>query len=226
MNAQYQCMQTYQGPPDPNKLYQLTIGFESSAMIDQTSNLRDDNIFIFSGADDSVVDPKVVKALQSYYQYFVDASRIQTQFSVKAEHCWPTPSYGEACTTLSSPYIGKCAFDGAGAAVAALFGSNVSQAVSSVSANLMSFDQTPFWPDSQSSLASTGYIYVPTSCSSGGTCHLHVSFHGCDQTQDTIGNQYAAHIGLNEWAEANKIVVLYPYVKKSSSSPSNPNGYA
>jgi len=217
-------MQTYEGSPDPSKLYQITIGYESSSMIDSTKNLLDDNVYLFSGTDDSVVDPKVMKSLQTYYQYFIDVSRIKVDFSLKAQHCWPTLTYGEACTTLSSPYIGKCSFDGAGAAFSALYGSSLLPPVASVAANLQTFDQTPYWPDAQSSLASTGYIYVPSACSVGSTCRLHVSFHGCDQTQDAIGNQYAAHIGLNEWAESNNIVVLYPYVKKSSSTPSNPNG--
>lgn len=51
-----------------------------------------------------------------------------------------------------------------------------------------------------------------------------MSLHGCLQTQGDIQNQFATKIGMNEWAESNNIIVLYPYVKKSYSLPSNPNG--
>lgn len=69
------------------------------------------------------------------------------------------------------------------------------------------------------------YIYVPTACASGKTsCHLHVSFHGCKQDLDTIGNVYADKTGLNDWAENNNIIILYPYAEVSNYNPSNPNG--
>lgn len=41
-----------------------------------------------------------------------------------------------------------------------------------------------------------------------------------------VGNKYALHAGYNEWAEANGIVVLYPYWKRSQAAPSNPEGCA
>ena len=58
------------------------------------------------------------------------------------------------------------------------------------------------------------------------TCRLHISFHGCEQNIELIGDAYAAHAGFNEWAETNNIIVLYPYAKVSSSRPTNPNGLA
>ena len=55
---------------------------------------------------------------------------------------------------------------------------------------------------------------------------LHISFHGCEQGADFIGSAYAEHTGFNSWAEANNIIVLYPYIAASNSLPTNPNGYA
>ncbi len=79
---------------------------------------------------------------------------------------------------------------------------------------------------SLSSIADKGYMYVPTACQSGSNteCRLHVSFHGCGQTEDETGAVYAQHAGFNAWAESNNIVVLYPYVKVSEHVPMNPNG--
>jgi len=87
----------------------------------------------------------------------------------------------------------------------------------------MRFDQTPFGGGADS-IAKSGYIYVPTSCQEGDKCRLHVSFHGCQQTEADIGNAYAVNAGLNEWAESNRIVVLYPYIVKSELFPENPEG--
>lgn len=44
----------------------------------------------------------------------------------------------------------------------------------------------------------------------GRRCRLHVAFHGCQQNADTIGDAFIRGAGYNEWAEANRIVVLYP----------------
>lgn len=224
MTAEYKCMKTYQGLPNVNELVSLTENDAKLGYIDDVANLKDDRVYLFSGSGDTVVDPKVMHSLQTYYNYFVEPSAIVADFNVNAEHCFPTLSYGEACATLSSPYIGKCQFDGASSALTTLYGENLKAKTSMVSANLKSFSQDSYYTSKSSSLDTKGYIYVPTACQNGATCSLHVSFHGCLQTQADIDNDYATKIGMNEWAESNNIIVLYPYAKKSYSMPSNPNG--
>ena len=44
----------------------------------------------------------------------------------------------------------------------------------------------------------------------GRRCRLHVAFHGCQQNADAVGDAFIGKAGYNEWAEANRIVVLYP----------------
>lgn len=224
MTAEYKCMKTYQGLPNVNELVTLTNTDAATGVIDPVAHMKDDRVYLFSGSGDSVVDSKVMHSLQTYYNYFVEPSAIVADFNVNAEHCFPTNgNYGEACATLSSPYIGKCQFDGAESAFKTLYGQGLTKGTM-VAANLMKFSQTDYIKGKSTSLADNGYIYVPTSCANGTTCHLHVAFHGCLQTQDDIKNDYANKIGMNEWAEANNIIVLYPYAKKSYSMPSNPNG--
>jgi len=55
-----------------------------------------------------------------------------------------------------------------------------------------------------------GYLYVPSSCATGSKCKLHIALHGCQQTIPDIGDDYASKIGINEIAEENGIIVLYP----------------
>ena len=77
------------------------------------------------------------------------------------------------------------------------------------------------------SLAEYGYVYIPPYCAQGGTCGLHVAFHGCKQGGETdlpFGNIYAKYAGYNEWAKLNAIVVLYPQIQDTTFGPVNPEG--
>lgn len=66
------------------------------------------------------------------------------------------------------------------------------------------------------------YYYVPTSCQNGEKCKVHISLHGCLQTLADIGTKYITMTGINDYAEANNIIVLYPQIKKSLLFPLNP----
>ena len=221
--AEQKCMSTSLGPPQTQKLVDLTISDFTLGYIDSPNNLHDDNVYLFSGKLDTVVDQNVVKALQNYYKAFVHSGNIVADFNINAEHCMPTLNYGEDCGTLSSPYIGNCNFDGAGAALKVLLGPELSKGQANPS-NLYAFDQTPYFLGSLTSIGDVGYIYIPSSCEKTNKCHLHISFHGCEQNLELIGNEYAVHSGFNDWAEANNIIVLYPYTKVSSTVPFNPKG--
>lgn len=143
------------------------------------------------------------------------------EFGIASEHTFPTTNYGNLCSTLGEPYISNCNYDGAGHSLTHLYG-RLKPRGTMVAANLFMFDQAEFGVGN--SLNSFGYIYVPTSCQKGATCKLHVNFHGCQQTVDDIQDQYPKHVGLNEWAETNDIVVVYPQVLKSFLVPYNPEG--
>jgi hypothetical protein len=41
-------------------------------------------------------------------------------------------------------------------------------------------------------------------------CKLHVSFHGCGMDEASLGNTFVRNAGFVEWAETNRIVVLFP----------------
>lgn len=92
----------------------------------------------------------------------------------------------------------------------------------SSSGRLLRFDQRPFnsslihW---LSGLADEGWVYVPSDCDParpGKACRLHIALHGCEQGDNGRAGQrdappaFVAHAGYNEWAELNRIVVLYP----------------
>lgn len=226
--AQYKCMDQTLGAPETAKLVALTNTDAVMGLIDSPANLANSKVYLFSGKDDTVVDQRVMKSLLSYYMSFIPApANIKADFNVNAEHCMPTTDYGEDCPTLGSPYIGKCDFDGAGIALQHLYGDLVAPTGKGIDANLFAFDQTPFFVNTGlTSIGKIGYIYIPTACQtkSAASCRLHMSFHGCEQNLELIGNAYAAHSGYNSWAEANNIVVIYPYATVSKLVPYNPKG--
>ena len=78
--------------------------------------------------------------------------------------------------------------------------------------------------DAAGSLADTGYVYIPQSCQQGETCKLHISFHGCNQNAKAVGTAYAEQSGLNNWADSNNLLILYPQTKSSMMLPLNPQG--
>jgi hypothetical protein len=210
--AEEQCMYGLMGGPQINTLISYTKNEATLGNIDATENMADDKVFVFSGSKDTTVYPSVVKTLEDYYGAFV-TSKLTTEYNIPAQHCMPTTNtnYGEDCGTKKSPYIGKCAYDGAQQALQLFYGSLT--AGTTVDNNLHKFDQTEFFTGSSTSINDFGYIYIPTACKDGSKCRLHMSFHGCLQDYADIGSDWAVHTGYNSWAEANNIIVVYPYVK-------------
>jgi len=216
--AETQCMNNII-EPNINLLVDITNTYAFDKLIDEPKNLYDDKVFIFSGRLDSVVSPNIVYKVNDYYSHYIPNSNIFLSFNELAEHCQPTLNYGELCSNLSSPYIGNCNYDGAGEALKYLL--NVIKRGLFNQNNLYSFDQTKYFTKNSKSINDIGYIYIPNNCKYN-KCHLHISFHGCLQNIQFIGNQYAMYSGYNEWAETNNIIVLYPYVKPLPDI--NPNG--
>uniref|UniRef100_A0A6B2L9U9 Polyhydroxybutyrate depolymerase n=1 Tax=Arcella intermedia TaxID=1963864 RepID=A0A6B2L9U9_9EUKA len=198
-------------------------------LIDPVSNIAGHSVFLFSGTLDATVKPVVVKSLEEMYKAW-GVSNIKAVFDFSAAHTMPTLNYGNLCTVSSAPFISKCNYDGAGEALQHLYGGSLADPGTAINSNIIQFDQSDFTPNGVSpasiSMDTVGYAYIPSGCKpgSGGSCRLHVSFHGCKQYYDTIGMAYVENAGYNRWAETNNIIVLYPQTIASSFLPSNPNG--
>lgn len=195
----------------------------SGSLIDDVANIAKHNIYAFSGELDAIVNQGVMKKLVTYYGMIgANASRIQTNFNVPAQHSFVTDHYGNPCYDFESPFINNCNFDLAGAIMKHIYGDNLKNRVEQVESNLKIFSQAAY-NDSNAQLDTEGFIYVPTGCQSNKTaCSFQVLFHGCKQGKEFIGDVYAKHTGMNEWAEANNIIILYPQVK--SNQAQNQNG--
>lgn len=60
-------------------------------------------------------------------------------------------------------------------------------------------------------MADTGYVYVPSMCADNSTsCDLVVVLHGCQQASSIIGLDLLQQAHINEYADTNGLIVLYP----------------
>ena len=85
---------------------------------------------------------------------------------------------------------------------------------------LQTFDQDEFVAGNATAwgMAREAYAYVPADCAEGERCRVHVAFHGCLQYAGNIGDAFYRHAGYNPWADANRIIVLYPEAHSTFSN--------
>lgn len=198
--------------------------------IENLDNLKKSKIYIFSSPKDTVAPQLSSDRLYEFYANFVPKNQIVYQNQIPAGHAWVTNNYGNACSAQNIPFLNNCNYDMAGDILKLFYGplkpSRASRAA--IDSQLYPFDQSEFQTQN-SSLYSYGYVYVPKACvetrnglRAASACKLHVALHGCLMNPGIIQDKFAANSGLNSWAEANNIVILYPQVDKSVAG--NPLG--
>lgn len=205
--------------------------FAARGWIDPIENLARTKLYVFTGADDNVVNPETVRrAVEVYERLGLPPGAIRfSNTTVGAGHSWVTADYGNACGVNAGPYINNCGYDQSQRVLETIYGPMNPKRAAPLSGSFVAFDQTEFVAGAQAAangLWHTGYIYVPADCARPGepACRLHVVFHGCMQSEQLVGRQAAdnldflpvsfrEHIGMNEWADANRIVVLYPQAR-------------
>jgi poly(3-hydroxybutyrate) depolymerase len=190
------------------------------AAIDPPSNLAKSRVYIFTGGSDSVVSSETVeKGGDVYAALGVPAANIvfedQSGPAARAGHSWVTKNFGGKCSVNKAPYINDCDYDQAGAELNAIYGPGLEPPVATPAGRIVAFDQTEFVPAGAAranGLSDAGYLYAPKDCEPGARapCRLHIVLHGCEQSAEVLGNEFYTRIGVNEWADANRIIVLYP----------------
>ncbi|WP_338769108.1 PHB depolymerase family esterase [Massilia sp. METH4] len=193
-------------------LVRLTGTHAERGRIDATSHLARHRVWLFSGLLDSVVPMAVMNDLEAYYRHFIPPENISYRKDVRAEHAMPSDSFGNHCDHLGAPYISDCDVDGAGELLRWIYGPLAPKASGPATGRFVEFDQAEFLPKpTEHGMAPTGWLYIPPACEGDGTgCKLHVAFHGCKQTSALVKEAWVRHAGYNGWADANRIVVLYP----------------
>ncbi|RZF28583.1 hypothetical protein EVC45_17175 [Paraburkholderia sp. UYCP14C] len=199
----------------------------SLGTIDRATNLRGQPVYLWSGTQDEVVNPLEMADLDAEYLRYGANVRFDNAFP--AEHGWESPDGELACGTLGSPYMIRClangaAYDSVETWLTMFVGRLKPRNNGKLSGTLYSFDQTEFGASPNLSMSSTGSVFVPKACAQGDRCGFVLALHGCLQQASLIGNRWVAEAGINEWADTNKLVVVYPdTIASSAPGPTNPN---
>lgn len=222
------------------ELVQEASKLEAQGKIDDISNLQNDKVFIYHGTDDPTVKIDAANKTQLWYRLAgVQEENIELKTIKGAGHAFPTDGFGNNCDVdTEPPWISDCKYNGAQAMMSHLYG-NIHPSVSRTKGELLEFDQTEFFGDELNSMGGRGFVYIPKQCKKE-QCRIHIFFHGCQQGYSVVPkdakNDNPKHdkppyrkirkvlvenLGLNQIADANNIVVLYPQLKKSTK-PFNP----
>ncbi|MCD4486429.1 PHB depolymerase family esterase [Chromobacterium vaccinii] len=210
-------------PPQPAQLLASAKQFAAAGRIDPLADLAKRRVYLFSGTQDNTVHTPVVDAAASFFQLAgVPAAQIAYQKQLPAGHAQITPAYGNDCGATASPYINHCTWQGqgydqAGLILQHIYGSLQAKA-SALTGRIVRFNQKPY-AAAGSSLADEGFVYVPRACAEGEACKVHIALHGCQQYAGKVGDAFYAHAGYNNWADSNRILVLYPQTTTSAANP-------
>ncbi|QND82430.1 extracellular catalytic domain type 2 short-chain-length polyhydroxyalkanoate depolymerase [Chromobacterium vaccinii] len=210
-------------PPQPAQLLASAKQFAAAGRIDPLADLAKRRVYLFSGTQDNTVRTPVVDAAASFFQLAgVPAAQIAYQKQLPAGHAQITPAYGNDCGATASPYINHCSWQGQGYDQAGLILQHIYGALqakaSALTGRIVRFNQKPY-AAAGSSLADEGFVYVPRACAEGEACKVHIALHGCQQYAGKVGDAFYAHAGYNNWADSNRILVLYPQTTTSAANP-------
>lgn len=209
------------------QLEQIAADRSSQGTIDPISGLSGHKVWLYHGTNDTTVQQSVNDDLAAFYTHF--GAAVSYSKTSPAGHAWISPLGPNPCTSSYTPYLNNCGDDPEGAMLGHLLG-GVRSPATTAGGRLMSFDQTSYVPGgadpSTISMGRTGFVYVPGSCSTGSACTLMVALHGCLQSYDNaaVGNKFLMDAHLNEYADTNNMVVLYPQATATSWFGGNPQG--
>ena len=217
------CMQ---GQPDPQKAIVETETAAANGLIAATDNILRHRVWLFAGYNDGVVKQSVMDSLYAYVTHYVPSAHVFYQKTLGAGHAMITQHHGTECSLTGGAFINDCDYDGAGLLLQHIYGKLSDPAAAAPAGELLAFEQSAFTQgDSHRvGLAREGYLYLPASCSRGELCRVHIAFHGCRQYAGEVNDQFYRYAGYNQWADNNRIIVLYPQTVATSLGPFNPKG--
>ncbi|WP_341317817.1 poly(3-hydroxybutyrate) depolymerase [Paraburkholderia sp. IMGN_8] len=217
------CMQPAGDAPSAAGAWRAAQRFAKAGQIDDPANLREQRIYLFSGAKDTVVATRVVDQAERFYELAqVPKASIEYQRNPDAGHALITNRPEDSpCDANKNPFINNCGFEQAHEILRWIYArpnAPLNAPAALAGGQLQRFDQREFDPDRHASMADVAYAYVPAECLHAA-CAVHVAFHGCVQSADAVGQRFVRGAGYNEIADTNRLIVLYPQVEKSAVNP-------
>jgi len=188
--------------------------------IDDPSNLQQTPVLLFNGQNDWVVYTEVMRETLKQLRAFVNPQQLATRFRTGAAHVWSL-DHGSCgcgfCDFVSEPpvccNVNNCHYDLSGDMLTHIYGTLAPRTMAVQPLRLV--DQWSFMPKTgqwrSSGLERWAIVYVPTGCKGAvHRCRVHVNYHGCTARDWNRRRLWASALDLNEYGEANGIVIVYP----------------
>ncbi|MEU4569897.1 PHB depolymerase family esterase [Micromonospora sp. NPDC023956] len=209
-------------PTNVPALETYTRTWASYGWVDGTANLSGQPVYVYHGANDGVVKTSVTNDLVRYYRDF--GASVQYDSGSAAGHAWVTPYGTVGCTQTAAPFLNDCGTDPQRTFLGRLLGAVSPPNTGPLGGTLIRFGQDSFavngWANGLS-MDANGFAYVPSSCAAGQSCRLLVALHGCAQGHSKVGTAFVDRANLNQYADTNRLIVLYP---QAIPTAVNPNG--
>ncbi|MEU7873736.1 PHB depolymerase family esterase [Dactylosporangium sp. NPDC049140] len=194
----------------------------SYGWIDPVRNLSGKPVYVYHGGSDTSVRKSVTDDLAGYFRDF--GASVQYNSGSAAGHSWVTPYGTVACSATASPYLDDCGTDPQRELLTKLLGGVAGPNPGPLGGRLVKFGQSAYAVNGNApglSMDASGFAYVPAACTAGQTCRLLVALHGCVQGYGAVGTSFVDRANLDQYADTNNIIVLYP---QAAASAVNPNG--
>jgi len=188
--------------------------------IDPIGNLSGLPVWVYHGSQDTAIAASVSKDGASFWSDF--GARVTSATGNGAGHAWVTPYGTNACGATGSPYLNNCGTDPEHDLLATLLGSVNAENTGPLTGTLTRFDQNAYAIGGSAAaldMSGAGFAYVPKSCAAGSACRLLVALHGCAQGYDTVGTAFVDRANLDQYADTNDMIVLYPQATSGASNP-------
>lgn len=219
------CVAAANAPIDLNGLTNTIENYQQQGLLSAPSFNKHDKVWLLHGTLDTRINRSVADKLHSQVLSMFDTTNVRYVNDKAFAHLMPTLNQGNSCSESASPFIGQCNYDAAGELLTHIAHINKPKSdlpAAELNKQLIMFKQADYAGEYSATLGDEGYVFVPDSCEANDSCDIHISFHGCNQNAEAIGDQFARQSGLNEWAQNNRLIVLYPQTKKSAFMPLNP----
>lgn len=210
----------FMGVPDVDRLVRRTREMADDGSIDPVHGLEDDRIYLYWAMNDPTVAESVMVDAREYYRKIgVPDDQVVFIKGAKGGHAFITEDKGLACGLTGRPYLNDCDYDQAGAILRHIYGA-LKEESKTPQGEFMVFDQQIFYKGlGDHGLAREGVVYVPRACRGRSGCRVHIVFHGCEQSREFVGDKFVKGSGFAEWADNNRLVIVFPQVRKSTFNP-------
>mmetsp|Transcript_17305 Transcript_17305/g.49169 ORF Transcript_17305/g.49169 Transcript_17305/m.49169 type:complete len:444 (-) Transcript_17305:11-1342(-) len=190
-------------------------------LIDQPRNLRRTPVVLFSGQNDWIVYTDCMRDVHKQLEYFVNEDKLVKRFDTDAAHVWSLDHGGCKCGECGwrgAPQpccdVNNCDYEFSYDILHRSYGSIKPKV--QAHKHLHWFRQTDYLPSRSDSwsaarLADWAFAYVPSGCQGRPEdCNVHVTYHGCIKVHWKARLHWALRLDLNEFGEANDIIIVYP----------------